>query len=532
MIGMIRRVATGSLLGALLAAPAWGQRADGPKPLPDAPPLAAPPAAPALGPPPGALESSSFSPPDFSVIGGRARGGSGRIPRRAARSTPTPPTAALDPGRRLSLPSALPDAPPESSSDLSGGLPLERIVEDVGPPDGLTLDDALGRTIAANLDLLALKYEIPQADADILTAGLRANPLIYADAQLIPYGSYTGRRPVGPTEYDIIITQPIDVTNKRRSRLEVARAARTVIEAQLQDAVRRQVGNLYRAFVDFQAARLDVLTAEAAVAGHERVLGTARLRAKPGEDLQRLSNTVDKARDTLADAREALNDAREAVALLMNLAPEEAARLRPRGTLRDPAPPPPPVEELTRTALAMRPDLVAARRGICRAEADVKLARANRMDNVFLFFDPISYQDNRISHQPSGRSWAIGLTVPLPVFDRNQGNIARARSNAVQTEIEMAALERRVRSEVRIAEREYRASRQALERAEGTALPNARRGRARAAADLAAGKIDLTDYLDHLDDEGDAVKAFRDALVRHRRSMLDLNTALGVRLLP
>jgi cobalt-zinc-cadmium efflux system outer membrane protein len=162
----------------------------------------------------------------------------------------------------------------------------------------------------------------------------------------------------------------------------------------------------------------------------------------------------------------------------------------------------------------------------------VKLAKANRVDDLFLFYDPFTYQDNRASHQPSGRSWSIGLTVPLPIYNRNQGNIARARSNLSQTQIELAALERRVISEVRLADREYRNSRQVLERLERTTLPHARESRARIAADFAAGTLSLGDYLDRLEDENDAAHAYRDALVRHRRSMLDLNTAAGCRLLP
>ena len=63
-------------------------------------------------------------------------------------------------------------------------------------------------------------------------------------------------------------------------------------------------------------------------------------------------------------------------------------------------------------------------------------------------------------------------------------------------------------------------------------LPHARESRARVAADFAAGTLGLGDYLDRLDDDNDAAHAYRDALVRYRRSMLDLNTAAGCRLLP
>ena len=87
-----------------------------------------------------------------------------------------------------------------------------------GPPDGLTLDEAIERLVHENLGLRARSFELPQAEADILTASLRANPLLYADSQLIPYGSYSPQRPGGPVQYDINITYPLDVTHKRKAR--------------------------------------------------------------------------------------------------------------------------------------------------------------------------------------------------------------------------------------------------------------------------------------------------------------------------
>jgi cobalt-zinc-cadmium efflux system outer membrane protein len=527
-----RSLAFGAILWLAADARAWQAPSTGTRRgMPEAPALAPPSPAPGLGPSPGALDPSPFSPDGTAIIGGRARGGTGRVPRRAVRPQPIPDPTRRAPGP-LALPSSSPDASPSDSPDDPDDGPAGGLVEDAGAPDGLTLDAAIDRMMASNLDLLALRYEIPQADADILTAGLRANPLIYTDAQLIPYGNYKASRPVGPTEYDISITYPIDLSRKRPSRVKVSRAAKSAIEAQLQDAVRRQIGNLYKSFVDLQAARLDVLTGEAAVRDQERALAQAGRRAGNEKDVSRLEDQLAKARDALDDARDSLDDAREAVGLLLNLPPEEASRLQPRGGLRVVAPPPPPLEELTRLALATRPDLIAARRGITRAASEVQLARATRFDDVFLFYDPYSYQDNRISNQPSGRSWAIGMTVPLPIYNRNQGNIARACGNLTQTQVELSALERRIVSEVRLADREYRNSRQSVEKAERTTRSKARQDRAKAAAEFAAGSITLADYLGRLDDDNDAAKGYRDALVRHRRSMLDLNSAVGIRLVP
>ena len=502
--------------------------------LPELPGLGVIPGRPAVGPASGALEPSAFATPEGGSIGGRLRGGSGRIPRKLVKTGTQPAGMNLPQGpAAMTLPRSVLDDRPDplpAESSVAGGTAA--LADDEGPANGLTLDAAIGRMLQANLDLLALKYEIPQAEADILTAGLFANPLIYSDAQLIPYGRYTATRPVGPTEYDIIITQPLDLSHKRKSRVKVARAAKSALEAQFQDVVRRQIGSVYKAFVDLQTARLGVLAAEAALRERGAMLAQERRHPKPGDDLSKLETAIDKAQDGLSDARDSFDDAREAIALLMNMPPAEIPSLQPRGGLRDQAPPAPPLDELTALALAIRPDLVAARRGTCRAESEVTLAKANRFDDVFLFYDPFSYQDNRISRQPSGRSWAIGLTVPLPLFNRNQGNIARARSNVDQTNVELIALERRVTSEVRLAEREYRNSKQALARVEQSTLPKARAARISAAADFATGTMKLDDYNDRIDDDNDAVKTYRDALIRHRRSMLDLNTAVGQRILP
>jgi cobalt-zinc-cadmium efflux system outer membrane protein len=443
--------------------------------------------------------------------------------------------AAMAQAPAMRLPPALPvpgSSPPEPSDvNIS-------IVEDEGPSDGLTLDAAIHQMLTANLDIQALKHEIPQADADILTAGLRTNPLIYVDDQFIPYGAFTNARPGGPTQYDINITYPIDLTHKRQARVRVARSAKSVLEAQFQDVIRRQIGNLYRAFVDLQSARINLLAAQASVREQERVVDAARPRAgsdkQGGEQaIERLEIVLDKARADLSEAGGALGDAQEAMAMLLNSPPEQAAAIQPRGSLRDRvAAPPPPLEELMRVAMACRPDLIAARRGIGRAEAEIALQRANRLDDVFLFYDPLTYQDNSPIKLKSARSWVVAMAFPLPIYNRNQGNIARAHSNLHQTHTELAALERRVLSEVRLADREYQSSREALGRIETTILPRARKAFARNLRDYAAGKISEDEYLSHLDDEAEAARSFREALIRHRRSMLDLNTAVGLRLLP
>lgn len=167
-----------------------------------------------------------------------------------------------------------------------------------------------------------------------------------------------------------------------------------------------------------------------------------------------------------------------------------------------------------------------------RAGAEVALQRANRLDDVFLFYDPITIQDNSPYNQPSASSWAVGLTFSLPIFNRNQGNIARAESNVGQSRLELTSLERRALAEVRLAEREYRRSRDAISHIEQAILPRAEALLARRRDQFAAGTLTVDDFEAAVEDLAEVTQAHRDAIVRHRRAMLAVNTAVGLRIIP
>src|SRR5262249_43015318 len=144
--------------------------------------------------------------------------------------------------------------------------------EPEGPPDGLTLDAAIDRLLRSNLALQALRWQLPQYRADVLSARLRANPILFADGQLVPYRGYNKDRPAGPAQYDATVSHPIAYSCKRRARAAAAERVVSVQEAQYQDAVRVQIDNLYTAFVDVLAARETLRYARASVTGLRRVL--------------------------------------------------------------------------------------------------------------------------------------------------------------------------------------------------------------------------------------------------------------------
>jgi len=122
--------------------------------------------------------------------------------------------------------------------------------------------------------------------------------------------------------------------------------------------------------------------------------------------------------------------------------------------------------------------------------------------------------------------------VSVPIFNRNQGNIRRAEHNVMQTQIELSGLERQVLSDVERAYLEYDSTHAAVQRLQNGILPRARRLRDQKYTLYTQGQENIVTYLNAQRDYNEVVRQYRDTLIRHRRSMLRLNTAVGQRVLP
>jgi cobalt-zinc-cadmium efflux system outer membrane protein len=406
---------------------------------------------------------------------------------------------------------------------------------DDGPPDGLTLDMAIDRLLLMNYGLKTKFQELPKAEADILSAGLRGNPLVFASADNVPYGNYSAQRP-GDNSYSVVLIQPIDVNRKRCVRVLVARQARQVLEAQFQDAVRLEIDNLYMAFVDLQDARETVRYAKASLEGQNRVLAiTEQQYARqlvPQAEVESAAIQRETAEVSVEQAETALKQAKRALGGILDIPPAEADALTIRASMRDEAAPPPHPDDLARLALCVRPDIVSYRLGVRRAQEDVRLQRAERFPDLFLLYTPYGFRNNAPLDTKSATSWSIGAMVSIPILNRNQGNIRRAEYNVVQTQIELTGLERQVLSEVERANLEYVSTRAAAERLERAILPRAKRLRDLRYSLYAQGQEGIVTYLNAQRDYNEVVRQYRDTLIRHRRSMLRLNTVVGERILP
>ena len=397
----------------------------------------------------------------------RSRSQERHVPLRAG-------AKAARPGRKLQTPEQ--PTLPAPSRDPASSLPAETAEEDQGPEEGLTLDAAIEQLLSRSLDLAAKRQDIPKARADILTAGLRNNPVVFLSASQLPYQQYSSQRPGTPL-YDVTIVQPVDVSGKHRASVQVADHQLRVLEARYQDAVRHEIDRLYTAYID-------VLEAQALQRGRKpRSPSCPSWRRRPASWCSRSSGRRPRSPPLLCarPARKSPCSARrwacvgrgEPLAVLL-ATPEEASTLQLRGSLQDRAPPPPCLDELLRIAREGRPDLASYRLSVQRAQAQVHQARTEAIEDVFLFFSPYQATSFSAEGKQTATGFELGILLPIPAFNRNQGNVAHTRANVVQTRIEVESVEQQVVSEVQRAAAEYEVSREEVERFERDLLPGVR----------------------------------------------------------
>jgi cobalt-zinc-cadmium efflux system outer membrane protein len=439
----------------------------------------------------------------------------------------------------MSLRPPQPEPLSPASAPFSGTLEVPE-ADDDGPADGLTLDRAIEITLDRSLDLRSKYFEIDMARADTLQASLRSNPVFYQDGQLLQYRGtstqFTRAAPGGPSQVDTNITYPLDVSHKRQARTAVAGRAEKVLEAQYQDAVRNRIDDVYGAYVTALGARQTVRYALESVNGYERLTALTKRRYDEGQipiaDLNLVENKLRLARLSARDAEASYRKSKLDLGSLMNLKVDEIAKLDLRGSIKDFSPPPPPVTELRAIALADRPDLLSFRFGVSYAESSVRLARANAFSDVYVLWQPYTFQDNSPYGLKSQLSWALGVTVPIPIYNRNQGGIARAKINVTQSEMQLWDAERQVLIDVEKAIQESEISSRLVAQLRDEVIPDARQVRDAAFRLWRGGETSLLDYLLAQLDYNAVVKQYLDTAIRHRQSMLTLNTTVGRRILP
>ena len=432
---------------------------------------------------------------------------------------------------------------PVSSSSLSDMTPRfspdqEAIsATPVLPTLELTLDQAIRRALDADPQIKAGLQIIRQSEADVTTAGLLPNPELLQDYLMAPLDKpFTPTRQGGPPQTDTLISFPVDwfLFGKRAAALLAAGKGVEVAQAQYADLVRQRVWGTISAFYD-------VLESEA-------LLDLAKIDLDNAHQLEGITVTraefggvgtieVDRVRLFIFNAQRELRSRENArIAALARLRSflgmQQSQPLVLKGSLDVPHPVAPlPADKAYQLALEFRPDLIARQKEVAQAKAEVDKAHTEAYPQVRPMLGYTRQFQEADLNMPNANSWNVAVTMSLPIFDRNQGNIARAESVMTQSGFNLMAQQVDLRSEIEQAVNAFQTAHDALLYDDPGQIEAAKQVRDKIRIAFELGGKPLIDVLDSQRSFRDTFRLHVVARSAYWHAFYGLNAAIGKQVL-
>src|SRR5262245_25028798 len=291
----------------------------------------------------------------------------------------------------------------------------------------LTLENAIDEAVTNNLNLIAERYNLSVAEAKIITARLRPNPIFTAEGDHLDLlGTHDNNiNKAGPPEYSLRTDFVLERGGKRDSRIAVAENNREVVRAQLQNTIRQLTLDVQDAFVDVLQARDNLNLARENLDAFTQIVGVNETRVREGDlaevELLRTQVAQLQFENSVRQAQLRLATAQSKLRLLIGRKSTDPA-FHAVGELRKDTFPV-TRESLKEQAMQLRPDLQALVRDQARSAAELRLQVAlGKVD--YLVGSEVRRQDGIAGR---GNSLGFFFTTTLPVFNRNQGQVERAR---------------------------------------------------------------------------------------------------------
>lgn len=388
----------------------------------------------------------------------------------------------------------------------------------------------LGQAIQLALDhnhaLRATRTLIQQNQAQEITAGIRPNPTLSLNSQFIPFTDFSADNFNIVSEFDLGVGFTFERGRKRQSRLTAARDQTAVTQSQVADAERGLAFNVSQQYVNALLAKANVDLATQDLASFQQTVDIGQIQYKAGQisegdllkiQLQLLQFQTDKSQAEL-NLVQALAALRQLVgydSVTADYDVEGALEYQPVSL---------GLGDLQAKALTTRPDLRAAQQGMTAARSQYQLARANGKRDVSTIF--------QYSHVSGLNTADVFFSMDIPIFDRNQGEIARTRYAINQFDETAREAEETVFTDVRDAYEGLQTSQKIVQLYVNGYLKQSLDSRDISAYAYQRGAASLLDFLDAERSYRATQLAYRQALAAYMVSLEQLRQAVGTRNLP
>ena len=424
------------------------------------------------------------------------------------------------PGARRTITAQAQTRPPIPSAPQAPAAPKAL-------PQAITLEQALELAKQNNPTLRANETLVLQNKAQEITANLRPNPVLGLDAQYLPLFApdlFTDTNYWNDqTQYDVGIGYLFERGKKRQHRLDAARTATSVTEAQVSDAQRTTLSNAAQLFIAALLAKSNLEFAEGLRDSYKKTVSLSQDRFNAGamsrNDLLKIQLQQLQFESDVNAARLALVQALASLRQFLGFDSVPANYDVAGSLVYEPVPL--RLEDVQARALAVRPDLQAAQRTVVASESQVGLAKANGKVDFNLTFDYTHLNQNNLG--------AFYFNIPLPIFNRNQGEIARTQYVVAQSQFQQKAAEQQVLTDVRNAYEGLRSSEQVVQLYDQGYLDQATQSLDITRFSYEHGAASLLDFLDAERSYRSTQLSYRQALATYMTSLEQLRQAVGSR---
>ena len=389
------------------------------------------------------------------------------------------------------------------------------------PPDFVSLESATDQFLKKNLSVQAARLEVGVAEAERVGARLRPRPGLTVSAENL---RLSGETPASRLqEYGLTVAQPIELGNRKTLRTEVAERTIAVSEARLTEVLRRQLFDLKRTYYESVLARVLLNIEQENRDNFEGLVkfNTARFEEGYIAQGELLKVRLERTKFDFAVANAELTFRKAKIRLLELIGEpdyERAARIEVNNQLQAPK-----AElnlaALKESALANRPDVKVAQAELSLLESNIKLERSRAKGEVTPY---VGYKrvgvDNTV---------LAGVTVPLPLGNRNQSGIARAEAEQKVAQTNLALARNRALAEVDAAYRAYETAREQVRAYEAGLLRQADESREIQLGAYQEGAAELITLIDAQRTRTEVRANYYRAIFDYYTSLFQLELATG-----
>lgn len=393
----------------------------------------------------------------------------------------------------------------------------------------VSLDDAIQMALRHNHNLLAARTTIQQSEAEEITANLRPNPVILSDWQFLPIfqpSQFSGNYLDNTAQFDLGVSYLFERGKKRQHRLRAARDVTAQTRSLVADSERGLAFSVASGFINVELAESTLALAQQDLQSFQNTVEIAQARYKAGDigeddllkiKLQMLQFQTDVSQAKLARVEE-LSDLRQLLGYESIAADYDVAGLFDYQPVKG------NVDDFQAIALQNRPDLHAAQQGVTAANSQHALQQAIGKRDI----------TGQVSYTHIGYLNDISLfgQMQMPIFDRNQGEIARAAYAITQAQEQERFANGQVMTDVRDAFENLRTNDQVVGLYRSGYLDEARESRDISEYAYRHGAASLLDFLDAERSYRATQLAYRQALASYLLATEQLRQAVGTRSLP